>query len=340
MGLLGGNASGQYSTCPASGVNVYPCNCTTTTNDFGSGDVITCVNVALADVTAMISGISKQTAQVFGFEMTPMVSETTITANALTKKFAVTGYIKITCPAVAWTAKYRLTIKPKAFAASQPYTQGFILSGCDLTGFSFNFLDSFANLNSLVLDSVTNLPDSSIDQLPSLPSLSSFTVSYTTGLNSWTNFPQEMDGDAISLTFDHTDLNDQGVANVLDWASSTFSDTLTTIAIYGGQMTQYPVALNPSNFPALDRVILDSQKLTNLAASSLTFSQPITLLYINNCGVKSIDSGTLVGSNFGDTAIYLSNNKLSTFDEGVFRDVLTQMSNSDAALGYIDVFKS
>jgi len=167
-----------------------------------------------------------------------------------------------------------------------------------LASVDFNFLAGFKNLQKLHFAANSNFQTSGIAKLPTLANLVELHFSHNHGLNSWTNFPVLSKG-LTTLMFDSNhELNDNGVATILNWVRQKSTNSLSSVMIHNHlhQITKIPTLLTSSGFPNLNNIHYDRNDIQFIPAGSLKFLKPLQLT-MNSSLVRIIENGAFVGIN-------------------------------------------
>jgi len=186
-----------------------------------------------------------------------------------------------------------LTVDPDAFRPSMSLANiEFRL--LDVGQVDFQFLSSGTEIDYLKFDSVSNLHQS-LPTLPPIPTLSFLGISYSTSLNQpWQNgglFLQS--NELISFDVYHCDLDDVGMAQLLDWMIPSAAETMTTININSNRIDSIPRQLR--SFRSLNAIGIYGNSV-ELTVQSNSFNGTINkYITISNSKVIRVEPNAFLG---------------------------------------------
>ena len=160
--------------------------------------------------------------------------------------------------------EYSLQIHPEAFSSSRDFTTEIRIEYHDLRNLSFAFLLGFNQLTILKIDSVLNV---NISTLPLLPSLSHFSITRSTGLIDWFEFPILLKGlDKINLYGNNLDFW------TMEWILTLFlerlsNNTLTALDLTDNVLNRIPSPIK--YFSGLKHLILKNCQIFTIEPHDL-----------------------------------------------------------------------
>ena len=234
----------------------------------------------------------------------------------------------------------KLTVNSLAFRSTKGYTTDFSFKYWDLRlQIDFNFLTGFTALSSLYLYELSNLI--ALQYLPPLPSLESLSFIRCPNLNE-TVFPDISQSNKLKfLRFDQNYMGDRLIDAILtSLAGSMAANSLESFWSTSELLTYVPKQFSFSSvFPKLNDLTLDTNRITELSSSSLSFSSPLTYVSLIRNSIKPIASGTFQG-NFTKAVVDFAYNYLTLFEESVFKEMLQQMVSVEPRVGYVRLASS
>ena len=225
--------------------------------------------------------------------LSPASNESTIVADLLGSNHRVTRELWLSCPSTS----YPLSLDPDAFMSSRKTIKFIYINNCNLSGLDFHFLVGFEVLEMISFSVTSNIGQALWSSMPPImPKLATLSILYSTGLNDWTEFPPLTPGLQQIQVF-NSELTDQGMDRIAQWAQEYSSDTLVELYAAIGNLTKIPKQI--SSLSQLKRLYLFDQLMepgiATIPAGSLTFTAPVQYLNLFSCGVKTIEPGAFKG---------------------------------------------
>lgn len=269
----------------------FPCSC----GDFPSvGLYVICEMVSPETIASVLNRTSSS--EIFWLQLRPSPNPTskavTLPPDLLGGKRAKA--IDFYCPTVVNGPLYQLTIDRSAIVSSAGFIKYFYILGCDLgQQRDFSFLTGFEKLTDLYIYGSTNIEG--FETLPSLPSLSTLSISHSTGLERIENFPAQAFPylQQIYLTDNH--LDDKTADDILfSIATTTSVKTLDVLSLAYNYITQIPPAIR--FFRELSDVTFSGNNLLVISFDSFALSwTKQNRLILTNTSLAYIKPGMIEG---------------------------------------------
>jgi len=144
-----------------------------------------------------------------------------------------------------WDGTYPLlSMDPDAFRSSANIFESLYLDKFDTSQLDFGFLVKFPKFNSLGLSYIKNFMDS-FPVLYSLPALEDLSLGNLIGLNeTWQSINETLRGNGlIYFTISSCDLDDFGIAHMIDWILPSSVETLNQLIISDNKLRSVPQKL-------------------------------------------------------------------------------------------------
>lgn len=302
-----------------------PCTCI----QYDPEREITCKDVRTDEIRQVFNRVSAQ----YIYQVTIELFEEDIPADLFSDKIVFT--IDLTCN----SSELLLSIDPNAFRYTRNYTDYFLLRNCNLLRMNSKYLECFNRLRSLYFESISNLQPA-LATLPTLPILSLINIYRCPN-----DFIADMEYDTSSilssklgsLFVNSGNWSEGEIGWMLKWLSKRNS----TNNIYNVQISCNALRRIPPEVALIDNfmifVIYNNTVPINVDSSAFNFVYPSTTSYLGTREVHIINSyngvviqpGAFQGNFSWPTAIDLSNNQLTLFEEDVFYPVLEQFASTD-----------
>lgn len=196
--------------------------------------------------------------------------------------------IEISC------STYELVVHPDAFRSSGKCTQYLAIGNCYLRSTDFSFLKHFKRLRSLGFNRCAHVNRWSSSE-PILANLSDLTISESSDMNNWSQFPN-LTGGLYKVEVPFNNIGDVAMERILRWITSFSANTLKELRISNNALTRVPQPL--SSFTLLNLLSMSSQKapgLGSIPVGALHLSSAVQVLYLDDCGITAIERGALQG---------------------------------------------
>ena len=190
----------------------------------------------------------------------------------------------------------RLKIHPDAFRSSQNFTSKVAIQNCDVTGMNFVFLNGFHNLIHIHLNLVSNVHLVEWSSLPALPGLQYLSITYSTGLNAWTAFPNLSSTLAVMMTINlqGNRIDDGAIDRILMWILDSAKIKFWRLDISRNSLTDIPQKLALLN--GLINLDLSYNPMNGIIIrSNSVYFSPVMELHLQSVGIISIQPRAIVG---------------------------------------------
>ena len=188
-----------------------------------------------------------------------------------------------------------MTVSRYAFHVTKNYTTVFDFSDCLFQDSDLSFVDGFIYLSSLYFNRVHEIGRLFSTFPTHLPSIAYLKFVNCFGWNTLTSAPSPIVGSTRLVRLDiaqSTDLNDDVMDVVIDWAVQSF--TVTSFYLYSNNLKRIPHKLG--FFGQIATLDISKNDFRRIPAGSLKFtSDVLKLIDISNCGVEEIDAGAFEG---------------------------------------------
>ena len=185
-------------------------------------------------------------------------------------------------------------IHPEAFRSSRDVSKNFQIASLNMSKMNLSFLTDFNQLTYLFILQVV---DAHLSGLPQLPNLLELKVTYSSGLNKWTNFPHLENG-IEHLILAANALNDDCVDRILDsLLKSPTKNTLQYLHLAANALTRIPQQIK--YFPVLHKIYLDHQQAPGFGyispLYSTSFMGSIRFMYLPFCFITELEPNAFEG---------------------------------------------
>ena len=289
VGIFFVDPSSAQADCP-NGEDYSPCTCGI--YSFENKSFIKCQGTTLDQVASIFRRTTSADFDEFELSL-PRDDQAAIFIPAdLLNNHRVTDNIFI----VLARNDYLLSVDPDAFRSSKNTIQSLSFQNVDMNGFDYQFLSGFNQLKSAELGYLRNVDKANWASFPSLPRLQSLDFYFSTGLNDWTTFPRLARG-LSSLYLQVTDIQDEAMNRILNWAAQYSADTLEELWLTENDLTQIPRQLQVPLFSKINVLGVHYQKrgISLIPNGSFHGIFPYYLIASNN-GIEKIEQGAFQGT--------------------------------------------
>lgn len=254
-------------------------------------------------------------------------------ADKRATRISLYGYSK----GSSWLPK--LAIDSLAFRSTKANVRFLELSYWDLLlQTDFSFLQGFHGLEQLTLSFNDNLAAFQYLPVP-FPALRSLYIHHCSDLKQ-APFPNLTlsNSNLEELSMPYNDLDDQTVNETLaSLVAGGLSNSISSIDVSGNRLTTMPNQI--AFFSHLTSLFVTDNSISWIASSSISLTSPhinMNFLHLNGNNIIGIESDAFKG-NFSTTQVGLNFNRLTLFEENVFKDMLEQMVSIQPAIGSVIV---
>ena len=134
-------------------------------------------------------------------------------------------------------------------------------------------------------------------------------------------------GDRIWLNCQTLGLEDSRVGEILDAFLDPNVSPLFRISLQFNQLTVVPSQLGSGQFNQLEHVHLDNNLIDNIPGGAFNFVAKLAQLSLEANLIETVEPGAFIGNIGSGSSIFLTKNKLTRFDDEVFKSVLEHYAN-------------
>ena len=276
------------SYCP-NGEDYSPCLC--------APDWVLCGNIPMNTISRIFQQKEEQNRSAINVENIDIRIPSTdlvIPANLLAGHKVKN---EITFHAISISSQ-KIRISPEAFLSSQNYIRIVKLNFFDLSGLDFFFLKNFKELVELIFNRNLNINLVLWDTLPPLNSLRSLNIYFCTGLNTWNQFPQLVNG-LTQLALLGNNMDDFVTNRILQMILQSSENTLEYLNLERNELTEFP-SRHIQSFKRLKWIYagFNPSMFTTVKTGSFDFlsNSSIKEIFLVSTGIETIEPGAFPGS--------------------------------------------